>query len=253
MKQERKDCVDYRKYSLSFTEYGKVVLLSIGITLCVAYLFFSNGYVLLLTPFTGAAVYHHIRRQGLKKQIDELSAQFLDAMRVVSTALLAGYSMENAWKEAQKETGLLYGENAMFYLELQEINHSVELNIPLEHLLESFAERSGIEDIISFSEVFAFAKRCGGDFAEIIEATTNHMYQKQEIEREIDVLVAGRRMEQKIMNLIPLLILAYLRFTSGDYLSVLYHNPIGILFMCGCLLIYLAAFYLAEKILTIHV
>ncbi len=245
--------MDYRNYTLSLAEYGKVILVALVITSCVAYLFFSSGCAMLLTPLAGIAVYHHFRNQGLEKQKKELSAQFLDAMRVVSTALLAGYSMENAWKEAQKETGLLYGENAVFYLELQEINRSVGLNVPLERLLESFAERSGIEDIMSFAEVFSFAKRCGGDYAAIIETTTNHMYQKQEIEQEIDVLVAGRKMEQKVMNLIPLLILAYLRFTSGDYLDVLYHNPLGVVFMCGCLLVYLAALFLAEKILAIHV
>ena len=245
--------MDYRSYSLSAKEYGKTALWSAGITLCVAYLFFSSGWALLAMPFVGAAVYRHIKKAGLQKQQEELSRQFLDAMRVVSTALTAGYSMENAWKEAQKEIGLLYGNEALFYLELQEMNRLNGVNIPLEQSLENFAERSGIEDIASFAEVFSFAKRCGGDFAGMIAATTGHMYQKQEVEREIGVLLAGRRMEQKVMNIIPLFILAYLRFTSGDYLAALYHNPVGAAFMTGCLLLYLFAFYLAERILEIRI
>lgn len=206
-----------------------------------------------MTPIVLIVEWKRTQRSGLQKQVSELSRQFLDAMRVVSTALLAGLSMENAWIEAQKEVELLYGDRSCMFLELQEMNRSIELNVPLEKLLVEFGGRSGIEDIISFSEVFAFAKRCGGDLVRIIGETTEHMRSKQETEKEIEVLVAAKKLEQKVMNLVPILILAYLKLGSGDYLRVLYDNPIGKLFMCGCLLAYLLAIYIAEHVLAIRI
>jgi tight adherence protein B len=104
---------------------------------------------------------------------------------------------------------------------------------------------------VSFSEVFAFAKRSGGNFVTIIEGTTEHMRAKYETEREIQVLVASRKMEQKIMNVIPMLILAYLKVTSMDFLDILYGNAAGAIFMTGCLLAYGGAILLAERILRI--
>lgn len=189
---------------------------------------------------------------GLERRQKELAKEFLDVLRTVSASLLAGLSMENAWREAQKEIGILYGEHSIMGRELAEINHSVRVSIPLERLLEDLAERSGNADIASFAEVFAFAKRSGGDFIAIMEGTANHIRVRYETEREIQVLVASKRMEQKIMNGMPILILAYLKVTSVGFLDVLYRNPAGVLFMSGCLLAYAAALLTAEKILRIQ-
>ena len=101
--------------------------------------------------------------------------------------------------------------------------------------------------------MFAFAKRSGGNFITIIEATAGHMRACHETEREIQVLVASRRMEQKVMNVMPMLILAYLKLTSSGFLDVLYKNALGVLFMSVCLLLYGGALMLAERILRIRV
>lgn len=42
--------------------------------------------------------------------------------------------------------------------------HQMDCNVPLEQLLEDFAERSRIEDIEQFTGIFSYAKRSGGDF-----------------------------------------------------------------------------------------
>lgn len=146
----------------------------------------------------------------------------------------------------------LYGDNAAMYQELVQINQSVRYNMPIERLLEDFAARSGNADISSFSEVFSFAKRSGGNFETIIKGTEGHMRMRYETEREIQVMVASRKLEQKVMNFIPILILAYLKLTSADMLDSMYGNPAGILFMTGCLVAYAGAIVLANCILAIH-
>ena len=119
------------------------------------------------------------------------------------------------------------------------MNQAVLFHIPLEQTLQDFARRSGVEDILSFSEVFLFAKRQGANFVQIIENTTYHMKDKQETEEEIQILAASKKLEQKIMNVIPVLIL--------------YGNWFGILFMTGCLAAYGAALVLSDRILDIRV
>ena len=65
----------------------------------------------------------------------------------------------------------------------------------------------------------------------IIDATSRHMRVRHETEREIQVQIASRKMEQKVMNVIPLFILLYLKVTSMDFLNVLYGNVAGALFI----------------------
>lgn len=179
--------------------------------------------------------------------------EFKDGMQAVSAALLAGYSVENAWREAEKELGELHGKEALLSLEFQQMNTAIKMNRPLEQVLAEFAERSGCEDIENFSEVFCFAKRSGGDFAGIIRTTVQRMNGKLEVEREIATVIAGKKLEGKIMNATPMLILLYLNFTSGDFLSLLYGNLPGVFIMSGALLVYAGAMKLSVRIMDIKI
>jgi tight adherence protein B len=245
--------MDYRVYRLSAKETALVVLEAAGITGCIAILFYESLWAAALFPVVLILLWKRRVKEGKAKRLEELSGQFLDAMRAVSAALLGGYSMENALKEAQKEIGLLHGKKSNMYRELEEMNQSVQLCVPIEKLFADFGVRSGVEEISNFAEVFAFAKRSGGDLVKIIETTTEHMRLKKETEQEIMVAVASRKLEQKIMNVVPLFILAYLRISSGDYLDIMYGNPFGVLVMTGCLLAYAASVFLSERLLAIYV
>ena len=207
-----------------------------GLSACIAYLFYDSGWGMLLFPVLYIILMKRYEAAGRERVQDQLAKQFLDVLRTVSASLLAGYSMESAWREAGKEIASLYGEDSLMGREL----------------LENLAERSGNPDIASFAEVFAFAKRSGGNFVTIMEGTANHIRARYDTEREIQVLVASKRLEQKIMNAMPMLILAYLKVTSVGFLDVLYRNPTGILFMSGCLIAYGGALTFAEKILRIR-
>ena len=244
--------MNYQIYKLTPKEHLRCLGMAAGLSACIAYLFYDSGWGMLLFPVLYIILMKRYEAAGRERVQDQLAKQFLDVLRTVSASLLAGYSMENAWREAGKEIASLYGEDSLMGRELSEINHSVNLNIPLEKLLENLAERSGNPDIASFAEVFAFAKRSGGNFVTIMEGTANHIRARYDTEREIQVLVASKRLEQKIMNAMPMLILAYLKVTSVGFLDVLYRNPTGMLFMSGCLIAYGGALTFAEKILRIR-
>ena len=169
------------------------------------------------------------------------------------TALKAGYAMENAFVHAREEFVKLYGQEAVMAREFAYINHQVKLNVTLESLLEDLAERCGIEEISSFSQVFGFAKRSGGDFLGIFQNSAEKIRQKAEIKREIEVVIAAKRMEMNIMNLVPFGILAYVGITSPEFLEPLYGNWMGMGVMTVTLVIYVFACWLSEKIVDIQV
>ncbi len=245
--------LDYRSYRLSIADKMQAVLAAAGCSAVIAVLFYDCIWVMLVMPFLYHVLKKHKVKAGVQKQQKEICIQFLDAIKVVSSALLAGFSMENAWLEAQKEIESLYGKNSMLYAELSRINRTAAMSVPIEGLLSDFANRTGVEDILSFAEVFGFAKRSGGDFVKVIETTVCHIKQKQETIQEIEILITAKRLEQKVMNVIPVFILLYLRVTSGGYLDILYGNIPGAAFMTCALGIYVFAMYMAERIMNITV
>lgn len=106
---------------------------------------------------------------------------------------------------------------------------------------------------MEFAQVFAAAKRNGGNLTEVIERSASIIEEKVETEKEIQILVSARKLEQRIMNVVPFGILLYISVTSKGFFDVLYHNPAGIIIMTVCLAVYVAAVLLSGKIVNIEV
>lgn len=240
---------DYHRYRYSPHEHLRYFPEAMLLILLVSYLFYHSLIaILLMIPFY--PVFLKIKAKRLLQQRkQELSQQFKETIASVAAALNAGYSVENAWREAKTEMEQMYGEHALMVQELGYIQIHLSMNVPLEELLNDFARRSDMEDVSSFCQVFFFAKRSGGDFIGIIRATADRIGQKIELQRQLMADLAARRLESQIMNVVPLVILLYLNLTSPGYFDVLYGNPSGICIMSVCLMIYLAAYALSEHML----
>ncbi len=245
--------MDYKRYRLAKKEAAIVILESIAISVLISKLFFDSFWGMTASPAILLIMWKKTIEQKLEERNKKVAMEFQTMLKNVSGSLLAGFSLENAFVEAEKELKQMYGEKSYMFLELQNINKKVGMNIPLEEPLEDLAERTGMEDIYNFIDILSFAKRAGGNFVEIIDNTINKMWAKYETAREIDVAISAKKLEQKVMSVIPVVLLAYMKLTSAEYMSVLYGNVAGVLFMTVCLLAYGGAIYLAGKILQIKV
>lgn len=245
--------MDYKRYRLSKKEAAIVILESIAISVLISKLFFDSFWGMTASPAILLIMWKKTIEQKLEERNKKVAMEFQTMLKNVSSSLLAGFSLENAFVEAEKELKQMYGEKSYMFLELQNINKKVGMNIPLEEPLEDLAERTGMEDIYNFIDILSFAKRAGGNFVEIIDNTINKMWAKYETAREIDVAISAKKLEQKVMSVIPVVLLAYMKLTSAEYMSVLYGNVAGVLFMTVCLLAYGGAIYLVGKILQIKV
>lgn len=245
--------MDYRQYQLKKRDIRRIVFGSLFFAAVIAFLFYRSLWGLCCLPLVLFVSYKREKECGKERQSQQLLEEFINGIRVLNTSLQAGFSMENAWREVQKELLLMYGETSLFWKEVKEMNHSVAVNVPIEKLMLQFAYRSGLEDIILFAELFEYGKRSGGNWRRIIEEAVQHIQDKYDARKEIEVMIASKKLEQQVMNVIPLGILLFLQISSWDYMSVLYHNPAGILCMSICLAGYGAALLLSDRILRIQV
>lgn len=238
---------------MSARERLRYVLFYLLLDGCVSYLFFySLAAFFLLLP--GAVLFFSDRKNMLQKKREQLlRRQFMDAIQLMASALQAGYSAENALRAAAGELCKVYQEEDSMVQEFRFMESQLAMNRNLEDLLLDFGRRSGVDDIQSFAEVFLTAKRSGGDLIAIIRNTVSCIRQKQETMQEIETCMAGKVMEQNIMSMTPILILAYVKLTSAEFLSVMYGNVTGIAVMTVCFLVYAAAFFWGRSIVRIEV
>lgn len=244
---------DYGNYRFGIKE--KVLYVSEGVLLVavIDYFFYRSwaaciGLIPVLILFV-----REKKKELAKKHRQELGIQFKDLILAVAANQKAGYSIENAFRESYRDMTMLYGEEAVICTELRYIITGLDNNVVLEKLLYSLGVRSGLPDVAQFADVFLIAKRSGGNMTEILAKTAAVIEQKTETDKEIQLIISSKKMEQKIMNMVPFLIILYIGSTSKGFFDVLYHNLIGVIVMTVCLGFYLAAYLLSRRIVDIEV
>ena len=145
--------MDYRVYHLSRKEVCKSITLAGLLTAVVAYLFYASWLGIVFFP---VFIWFFMKRQkkaGREQMQIQLAREFMDTLRSISAALLAGFSIENAWKEAEKEILALYGKKSYMYQEVKEIVPSVSIS-HWRHYLRTFLREAEIWILQVFRKFF---------------------------------------------------------------------------------------------------
>lgn len=244
---------DYNVYEYSKKEWLKLFIQGAAIGASVGLLFYSNIIGAILLGSYGFIFVQNKKKQSIEERKWFLNLQFKDGLSSVSAALNAGYSVENAFHQAVMDLQLMYPADAIIVLEFEGMVRQIKMNMTVEDVLLDFSNRSGIEDIANFAEVFVTTKRTGGDIVKIIRRTCKTIGDKVEVKREILTMITGKKFETSIMCLIPFCIVLYLKLFSPGFLEPIYGNIFGTVFMTIMLILYFFVYKLAHKIMNIEV
>lgn len=251
MKYKRKK--NYWQQDIRKFEY--LLALAKGILLIgmISYLFYGTWIcTILFLPY----LIWYIKsweKQLVKKKQSKFRLQFKEAIQSLSAALNVGYSVENAMRETIKDLKGIYKKDDMILREFSYMIRQLQMNVSVETVLQDFAQRTADEDVQTFVTVFNMAKRSGGDTMEIIRNAVRQMGEKIDVEREITTLVSGKKLELKIMTMIPLGMVLYMKISFPEFLDVLYGNIAGVIIMSICLLVYVVAYEMGRRIVEIEV
>ncbi|MBO4524534.1 MAG: type II secretion system F family protein [Lachnospiraceae bacterium] len=243
---------DYDEFTFTRSELLKNILIPSGMIVFLALLCYNNiFFAVLLLPYIP---YHlAVTRKKLKEGRKwKLNMQFRDCINCISSALESGYSIENALKEAYTDMKLSYAEEDLIMVEMKGIISAVGNNRTVEDVFLDFSNRSGVDDIKSFADIFATAKRTGGNLILIIKSTADVIHTRVELKRELRTVIASKKYEADIMKLIPFGILIYLRVFSPDMVAALYGNLFGIAFMTVILVLYLLLCRISDHVVKIE-
>jgi tight adherence protein B len=245
--------INYEEYHFSPMEFLMALFKGLVLLGTVAYLFYDSLIAMVfLSPFL--FVYLRIESKKHKeKRVERLQMEFKEALIQIGECMEAGYSVENSFAESYFSMRERFGDSSDMVQELNVIRQSLKLNVKIEDLLLDFAGRSGSEDVKDFAIVFSQAKRGGGNMVSIMKRTIGMVKDKIEIQKEIQIMISGKKYEQRIMSLVPVGVMAYMSVTSEGFFDVLYHNALGIVIMSVCLLVYGIAICLGEHLTKIEV
>lgn len=241
---------DYVLTPVQWCLYGLQGLAAAGL---FAYVFYrSIVSFLLFLPMI--IIFPMIKKRGQKeKRLQQLNLEFKEGILLLASFLSAGYSVENAFSASVKELILLYGEEGMVFKEFRHIESQIRMNRSVEQALSEFAGRSGLDDVKNFAEVFAAAKRSGGELVSIISHTADVIRDKVQVRQEILTMTASKQFEQRIMTMIPFFIVLYIDMTSPGFFNIMYSTGIGRILMTLCMAVYITAIAIARRIMKIEI
>lgn len=168
----------------------------------------------------------------LRSKLKKIQIRLVDEFMIFNNIMLgeiSGFSsVENIYRKMGRDlknnkimgVNLLKGEFEMWA-------SAVELGENPENLLMNFAARLGDTSILQYAFVFKMARKQGVDLKIVISTTNQILREKIGIARDIDILVSEKKLEQKIMSIMPFLMLLFLKYTAFDFISPLYEGLIG--------------------------
>lgn len=191
--------------------------------------------------------YLHKRRTAI------LRNQFGDLLFSLSASVATGRQLASALQDAYVNLGYVYKSNTPMMEELKYMTKSIAENRDSEEtLLIGFAQRSQVEDIRNFVDVYLSCRVTGGDINQVIANASEILMQKMSIERDIKVMTSQKQFEGKIISAMPVLVILFLNIASPGYLENLYCTLEGRFIMTIALAGIVTAFVLTEKITNIE-
>lgn len=239
-----------KKYKEDIYFVGAVVLCFTVLSL----LFYNSPLpLLILLPFI-PYIRKMNRERKKRKEILELTVSFRDFLYSLSISFASGRLMAEGIYEAHEYLKTIYEPSSLIMKEVtQMIIKLKEAKENEENILLDFSEKYPVQDIKIFTETFIAAKKTGGDMEKVVMSSIRILLEKMDILEEIKVMVAQKRMEGKIMTTMPLALLFFLRFTSSDFISILYETMEGRIIMTASLVLILLSYLLTKRITDIRI
>ena len=120
-------------------------------------------------------------------------------------------------------------------------------------LWEDLALRSGLEDIDDFAAVFSACRDSGGNIVSAVDRAAGIIVDKINIENEMRTLFSQKKSEGRMVGIMPIVMISFLRITSPGYLEVMYSTLIGRILMTISIIGEIYAILLIEKITKIEI
>ncbi len=239
---------DYNNYNMKLKDRLIAGFIGFAAACIVMHIFYGNVLVDIITGIIAAVIAQKIYRNFMINRIkNKLTLQFKDMLDSLNSSVSAGKVIATAFIDAEKDMRMQYGEKSSICTELNIINNGIENGFTVEELIRDFGERSGIEDIKNFANVFMLSNRRGGNMKTIISESKSIICDKIEIEQDIRAMSSATKNELNIMMLMPLVVVPLI----GGFIQDGGSSAINIIVKIVGMAMFIFAYMIGRKITNI--
>lgn len=245
---------DYNVYHLSKSEKIFLICGIVFISAGIGILYINSFYLALLSPLIYKIVSPKYSALMMEKRKKNIRNEFKELLYSFSASLSVSNSMEKAMKEGCYKLEEILDENSIMLNELRVMNLSIDTTgSDASKLWHDLADRCKLEDFQLFADVYGACMSSGGNLISAIDSAAKTICEKIETENNIKRLANQKVLEGRIIAVIPIIIIIFLRLSSPGYIGPMYSGLGGNLIMLTAFLISAAAIVLTERITKIEV
>lgn len=244
--------MDYRKYRMNMKEKILGFLIGFSISFVASFLFFKNPLVSIVVGIlSGIPAVFIFKKVLLKRRNKALLLQFKDLLESLSSSYSSGKNTRKAFEDSLEDMKVIYTENAEIVNEIKAILLGLNNNKTIESLLSDFGERSGLEDIQNFADVFNVCNRRGGNLREAVADAREIIGKKIEMEMSLEQMLSPGRNELNLLMAMPFIIV--LLFNGDSMFSMSGNAMQYVLIKLVCIGIFVVSYLMGRKIMDIKV
>jgi tight adherence protein B len=170
-----------------------------------------------------------------------------DMLALLAGTLKAGYSITQGFEAVSQEVEEPMGK------ELRRVVTEHRLGRTLEDALDATADRMGSDDFAWTVMAIKIQREVGGNLAELLLTVANTMTQRERLRRDVNSLTAEGRVSAFILGVLPPGLAAVMFVMNRDYISQLFDDTLGYVFIGLALVAMAIGFAWMKKIITIEV
>jgi tight adherence protein B len=190
------------------------------------------------------------KKSRLNKQQNKLKQQFISLLDSLATSLASGGNVQKSFESAYTDLKIQFTERDFIVRETKQVLDGIAQNIGIEVILKDFGERSGNENIVNFAEVFETCYSKGGNMQTVIIRTHDSIREKIAIYDEIDTKLSSNKMQLNVMSLMPIGIVALLRFTNPSFAAA-FSTGLGVVVNTVAIGVFIGAYKFGTKVVSL--
>ena len=182
-----------------------------------------------------------------KKRLNKFNFQLEDALNMMSGALKAGFSINQALEEVADQD--IHPLSVEFRLLTQEIR----LGVSLEQALDNMSRRLESDDFELVALAISTARKTGGELTSTLSRVAALIRERVRIAQKVRALTAMGRLQAIMIGLMPYLLLLGMYKVSPTLIDAFFATPIGVIAMIAVTIFVTAGFLWIRKITKIEV
>jgi len=232
---------------LKVSEYVLVLVVTFaGLTALVT---LTSGMILigLLFGVVGVLVVEVWVRSRARRRLELFNKQLPVALQVMATSLRSGFGVMEAVQTVSREMDdPLAGEFGLI-IDQSRVGGSFEAGVA------AMVARVKSNDLRIVARALEIHRKVGGDLAAILDSVASTMREREELRGHITALTAQQRLGGMIVGLLPAWVVGFFLVVNPEFISPLWQEPLGRVFLAAGASMELVAFVAMRKIMTIEV